>query len=96
LEKGLQHRLQTFPVEIADHATVVCNRDRPSFLRNDESDSVTLLSDTERSPVAQSQLPVREKGCREGEYAGGSQDPPVPDDDSTIVQRGVRIKDAPQ
>jgi uncharacterized Zn ribbon protein len=52
LEECVQHCLQSFGIEVADDATVMRDGNGATFLRDDDGDSVTLLSHAEGSPVA--------------------------------------------
>jgi hypothetical protein len=81
----VQYSFQPFSVQIPDDAPSVSNRDRATFFGDNYHDSVALFCYADGGSMAQPQLAIREKGCRERQDTSRSQNPSIPYDGRSIV-----------
>ncbi len=77
---------------MANHASVMGDRNGARFLRDDHCDSIALFADTQRGTVSCAQVTVRQSAVGKGQDHGGSNNFILTDDHGTIVQRRVGIE----
>ena len=92
-QKLAQALAEFFHTEISFNDPAVTNRNLAGFLGHNEHDGIRLLAQAQTRSVAQAEVAIEVFALGEGKNAGGGHDAVAADDNATIVQNRLGVKD---